>query len=99
MTGNDGSLVYNFEGINSISASIAAFVGQMNEQLGDVDKTFGNLLSSGWSGAGAEAFQGCSAQWHQGANRMAETLQTLSQKVGTAGVNMQQADSAAAARF
>jgi WXG100 family type VII secretion target len=93
------NLVYDFNGINSLAGSIAAFVAQMNEHLGEVDRTFNNLLANGWSGAGADAFQGCSLKWHSNADQMATTLQTLSTKVGNAAVNMQQADAAAAARF
>ncbi len=92
-------IVYDFGGIDTTSASIAAFVGQMNQQLSDVDRMFNNLLANGWTGAGANAFQGCSTQWHTNADQMAQTLQMLGQKVGTAGVNMQAADNAAAARF
>jgi len=92
-------LVYDFGGIDTVSASIAAFVGQMNGQLADVDRAFNGLLANGWTGAGANAFQGCSVQWHSNADAMAQTLQMLGQKVGTAAVNMQAADNAAAARF
>jgi WXG100 family type VII secretion target len=92
-------LVYDFNGINSLSGSITAFVTQMNEHLNEVDRTFNNLLANGWQGAGADAFQGQSQKWHSNADQMATTLQTLSQKVGNAAVNMQQADAAAAARF
>ncbi len=92
-------LVYNFDGINSAAASITTFVNDMNETLGQVDKTFGNLLADGWTGPSADAFAGCSRKWHESANQMAETLQQLSQKVGNAAVNMQQADQHAAARF
>lgn len=97
MTGD--SIIYNFASIDSVAASINAFVSQMNNDLAEVDQTFKNLLANGWQGAGADAFSGCSARWHQSANQMAETLQRLSQKVGNAAVNMQQADNAAAARF
>jgi WXG100 family type VII secretion target len=92
-------MVYNFEGISSASSSIAAFVGDMNETLSQVDSTFRNLLADGWSGPAADAFAGCSQKWHQNADQMAQTLQQLSQKVGNAAVNMQQADQSAAARF
>jgi WXG100 family type VII secretion target len=92
-------MIYNFDGINSVSASIATFVNDMNETLSQVDRTFGNLLADGWSGPAADAFQGCSQKWHDNANQMATTLQQLSQKVGDAAVNMHQADQAAAARF
>lgn len=92
-------LVYNFDGINSLSASIASFVGDMNETLSQVDTTFRNLLADGWQGAGADSFSGCSQRWHNNADQMAQTLQQLSQKVGSAAVNMQQADQAAASRF
>jgi WXG100 family type VII secretion target len=93
------SIVYNFAGIDSVAGSINAFVTQMNNDLGEVDQSFKNLLANGWQGAGADAFTGCSAKWHQNANQMAETLQRLSQKVGSAAANMQQADAAAAAKF
>jgi WXG100 family type VII secretion target len=92
-------IVYHFDGISSVSGSIGTFVSQMNETLSDVDRTFNNLLADGWTGAGASAFQGASVKWHNNADQMAQTLQTLAQKVGNAAVNMQQADQAAAARF
>jgi WXG100 family type VII secretion target len=92
-------LVYNFDGINSAAASITTFVNDMNETLGQVDKTFRDLLQDGWSGPAADAFAGQSQKWHQNADQMAQTLQQLSQKVGNAAVNMQQADQSAAARF
>ncbi len=92
-------IAYNFEGINSVSGSIAAFVRDMNETLNQVDTTFRNLLAEGWTGTTAEAFAGCSQKWHHNADQMAQTLQHLAQKVGNAAVNMQQADQAAAAKF
>lgn len=95
----DGEIVYDFNGIGSVTASIATFVNDMNERLDEVDRTFRNLLAHGWTGHGADAFSGCSQQWHNSANQMAATLQRLGQKVGNAAVNMQQADASAAARF
>jgi WXG100 family type VII secretion target len=92
-------LVYNFDGIGSIAGSINAFVADMDETLSNVDSTFRNLLADGWAGSGAQAFEGCSHRWHTSAQQMAQTLQHLSQKVGNAAANMQQADQAAAARF
>jgi WXG100 family type VII secretion target len=92
-------IVYNFDGISSVSGQITAFVGDLNGTLSDVDRTFQNLLADGWAGRGADAFQGASVKWHASANQMAETLQRLATKVGGAAVNMQQADQAAAARF
>lgn len=96
---NGDELVYNFAGIDTISGQIAAFVSQMNADLNEVDSKFRNLLANGWSGAGAQAFEGCSSQWHSSANAMAETLQRLSTKVSDAGANMSAADASAAARF
>lgn len=95
----DAPMLYNFDGIQSVSGSIATFVSQMNQTLSDVDSVFRNLLAEGWSGAGADAFQGASQTWHRKADEMAQTLHMLAQKVGSAAVNMQQADQAAAARF
>ena len=95
----DAPMLYNFDGIHSVSGSIATFVSQMNQTLSDVDSVFRNLLAEGWSGAGADAFQGASMTWHRKADEMAQTLHMLAQKVGNAAVNMQQADQAAAARF
>ena len=94
-----GDIVYDFGGIDTISGSIAAFVGHMNDQLDQVDRTFKNLLANGWEGQGANAFNGCSAKWHGSAGQMATTLHQLSAKVGKAGADMAQADAAAAARF
>ncbi|OLB67298.1 MAG: hypothetical protein AUI10_00445 [Actinobacteria bacterium 13_2_20CM_2_72_6] len=96
----DGSdIVYDFNGINTLSGQVATFVSQMNEHLDEVDRIFKGLLADGWSGQAATAFQDCSTRWHGGATQMAMTLQGLSQKVGNAAVNMQQADQQAAARF
>ena len=94
-----GDIVYDFGGIDTISGSITAFVNHMNEKLGEVDRTFKNLLANGWEGKGADAFNGCSAKWHGSADQMASTLHQLSAKVGKAGADMAAADAAAAARF
>src|SRR5690348_14489613 len=100
MSGAAGDdLVYNFSGIDSVAGAISTFVTDMNNQLDEVDSTFKNLLAQGWQGRAADAFTGCSAKWHAGAAQMAATLQKLSSAVGNAGVNMQAADQAAAARF
>ena len=93
------NLVYNFEGIGGLASSVTAFVSEMDETLSNVDSTFRNLLADGWQGSGAQAFEGCSNRWHTSAQQMAQTLQQLSQKVGSAASTMQQADQAAAARF
>jgi WXG100 family type VII secretion target len=93
------NLVYNFAGIDTMSASIAGFVSAMNADLAEVDSKFQNLLAEGWQGKAAESFFACSRKWHSGAEQMAQTLQRLSSAVGTAGANMAQADAQAAARF
>jgi WXG100 family type VII secretion target len=92
-------IVYDFNGIDNMSASIMAFVSQMNSHLDEVDRTFQNLLAHGWSGSGAEAFEPCRKRWHQHAGDMASTLHELSKRVGNAAANMAAADAAAAARF
>ena len=93
-------LLYNYEGISSVSGAIEAFVAQMNANLDEVDAVFKNLLANGWGGSeGAAAFQAQSAKWHTGADDMATTLRTLSTKVGDAGINMKALDSKVASRF
>jgi WXG100 family type VII secretion target len=99
MSGASDDLLYQYAGIDTVAGAISSFVAQMNANLDEVDGKFKNLIAQGWHGAGANAFQGKSAQWHAAANEMASTLQQLSTKVGNAAVNMQAADSAAAARF
>jgi WXG100 family type VII secretion target len=98
MSGND-DLNYNFAQIDSVQALINSFCNQMDEHLAEVDGKFQALLSEGWQGGGATAFQGKSAQWHQGAESMRATLQKLAGSVGNASVNMQAADRAAQLRF
>jgi WXG100 family type VII secretion target len=93
------SIVYDFSTIDSLSGQITAFVAQMNENLNDVDRVFTDLLANGWQGAAADAFYGQSQKWHQNAAQMAETLQTLSQKLSNAAANMAQADQQAGAQF
>ena len=92
-------IVYNFEGITTMSGQIDAFVNHVNDKLDEVDRTFKGLLANGWQGKGADAFTGCSAKWHSSAGQMAATLHQLSLKVGNAAANMAQADAASAARF
>ena len=100
MAGNADDLLYNYEGISSVSGAIESFVAQMNANLDEVDATFRNLLANGWGGSeGAAAFQAQSAKWHTGANDMATTLRTLSTKVGDAGINMKALDGQVANRF
>jgi WXG100 family type VII secretion target len=97
--GASDDLLYDYAGIDTVSGAIASFVGQMNANLDEVDTKFKTLIADGWHGAGANAFQGKSAQWHAAANEMAATLQKLSTKVGDAGVHMQTTDGRAAGRF
>jgi WXG100 family type VII secretion target len=92
-------IAYDFTGIDTIAGTINAFVNHMNDKLDEVDRTFKTLLADGWQGHGADAFVGCSAKWHGSAGQMAQTLQSLSAKVGRAGADMAAADAAAAARF
>jgi WXG100 family type VII secretion target len=99
MSGNSGVIVYDFGGIDTLAAQIEAFVADMNGTLADVDAKFRTLLANGWSGSGADAFGVQSTQWHRKADEMATTLRRLSAAAGSAAVNMQQADAAAAARF
>jgi WXG100 family type VII secretion target len=99
MSGSGDNLVYNFGGIDTMAATIASFVAQMNADLAEVDSKFQNLVADGWHGKAAESFYACSQKWHGGADQMAQTLQKLSSAVGTAGANMSAADAQAAARF
>ena len=93
-------LLYNYEGISSVSGAIESFVAQMNANLDEVDAVIRNLLANGWGGSeGAAAFQAQSAKWHSGANEMAVTLRSLSTKVGDAGINMKSLDQNVANRF
>jgi len=96
---NDGAIVYDFGGIDSMAGQINSFVAQMNGTLAGVDAKFRSLLAAGWTGAGADAFGVQSARWHKDADAMAATLQRLSAAAGNAAMNMQQADAAAASRF
>jgi WXG100 family type VII secretion target len=96
---NDGGMVYDFGGIESISARVKSFVDDMNNTLGEVDSEFGRLLANGWSGSGARAFEAHSRKWHGQATQMAETLTRLAHKVSNAGSNMLDADNRAAASF
>jgi WXG100 family type VII secretion target len=93
-------LLYNYEGISSVSGAIEAFVSQMNANLDEVDATFRNLIHNGWGGSqGAAAFHAQSKKWHAGAAEMATTLRSLSTKVGDAGIHMRQMDQTVANRF
>ena len=94
-----GPIVYNFDGIDSLSGQIAAFVTQMNTTLQEVERTFENLLANDWHGAGADAFGPARQKWHDNAEQMAQTLQNLAAKLSNSAMNMHQADAAAAARF
>jgi len=97
--GTDGELVYDFAGMDTITASINAFVADMNANLDDVDRTFQAMLDSGWHGTGSDKFAPCSQRWHANAAALAATLQDLAKRVGNAAANMAAADAAAAARF
>jgi WXG100 family type VII secretion target len=99
MAGDADDLLYNYEGIDTVSEAIVAFVNQMNANLDEVDTKFKNLLAHGWGGAGADAFQVESQKWHMAAAEMAQTLHTLSTKIGDAAITMRQVDIQAAARF
>jgi WXG100 family type VII secretion target len=99
MSGFDGDVVYNFGTISTISSQIATFCTQLQQDLDDVNKRFKGLLEAGWQGAGADAFGPCQAKWQANADAMKQTLQSLSAKVDQAGMDMQAADQAAAARF
>jgi WXG100 family type VII secretion target len=95
----DPELVYNFGGIDTIIGSINTFIADMQGNLADVDRSFTDLLASGWHGAGADRFAECSTKWHKAADDLATALQVLGQKVGNAAANMQAADQQAAARL
>ena len=95
-------IVYNYDGISTVAGAIERFVAQMNENLGEVDTTFMNLLAKGWTGEdgqGRAAFLAQSAKWHQGADAMAATLRSLAPAVQNAGVEMKALDAKVAARF
>ncbi|MGA8118185.1 MAG: WXG100 family type VII secretion target [Actinocatenispora sp.] len=92
-------LAYDFAGIDNVKGLITAFVSDMNEQLGAVDKKFTSLIHDGWQGKAADQFHARSQEWHKQAGNMAQTLHQLSNAVGNAGVNMAAADAAAAAKF
>jgi WXG100 family type VII secretion target len=92
-------IVYDFAGIDSMAGQIESFVADMNGTLGDVDAKFRTLLANEWTGAAADAFGVQSSIWHKKADEIAASLRRLASAAGTASINMQQADSAAAARF
>jgi WXG100 family type VII secretion target len=92
-------LVYDFAGIDTITASINTFVADMNANLAEVDKTFQDMLDVGWSGQGSDKFYPCKVRWHNNADALNATLQDLAKKVGNAAANMAAADAAAAAKF
>jgi len=93
-------ILYNYDGISTVSGAIEAFVSQMNQNLEEVEATFRNLLANGWGGSeGAAAFETQKTKWRQGADEMATTLRSLSTKVGDAGINMKSLDGQVASRF
>jgi WXG100 family type VII secretion target len=96
---SDGELIYDFNGINTITDSINTFVSDMNANLADVDSTFQTMLNNGWHGKGSDKFAPCSKRWHDNADALTQTLHQLGAKAGNAAANMAAADAAAAARF
>jgi WXG100 family type VII secretion target len=92
-------LVYNYGGISTIAGAIDSFVGQMRANLDEVDTEFKNLIAHGWTGSGSDAFNNCSSKWHAAAEEMAQTLNTLKQKVDNAGIHMHATDGRVATRF
>jgi len=96
---NTDDLRYNFAAIESVQAAVNQFCDQMDSHLAEVDGKFQGMLSDGWSGPAADAFQGASQKWHKGAENMRLTLTQLAGKVGNASVNFQQADHDAMLRF
>ncbi|EIV92647.1 WXG100 family type VII secretion target [Frankia sp. QA3] len=99
MVNDADDLIYNYDGIDTVAAAIAAFVRQMDENLREVDGAFKDLLANGWTGAGADAFHQESTQWHAAADEIATTLGLLGTAVGNAGLDMRAADGRAAGRF
>lgn len=89
----------HYGAVESVQAAINQFCGQMESELNTVDRKFKHLLAEGWEGMSAGAFQHQSDKWHNGADRMKQTLQLLAQKVGNASTHFQQTDSKAAQAF
>jgi WXG100 family type VII secretion target len=93
------NLYYDFAGITNIADAINRFCSDMDQQLGDVESTFNNLIANGWSGAGADQFGIQQKKWHTNAADLKATLQLLGTKVGNAAFHMNDADNRAANRI
>lgn len=97
MSGDHIQITYG--AVESVSAAINQFCSQMDEELANVDRKFRTLLSDGWQGMSANAFDAQQQKWHTGAENMKQTLAQLAQKVGDASTHFQTTDSAAAQAF
>lgn len=65
---------------------------RLRDGLSSVDLETSNLLASGWKGEAATAFDKYWEQWHNGAGRVVQALQTMSEALDAAARNYQTAD-------
>ncbi|AMO07910.1 MULTISPECIES: WXG100 family type VII secretion target [Mycobacteriaceae] len=64
---------------------LRASAQRLQDGLSSVDLETGNLLSSGWKGEAATAFEKYWDQWHNGAGQVVRALQTMSDALDEAG--------------
>ncbi|MBO0854242.1 MAG: WXG100 family type VII secretion target [Nocardia sp.] len=95
----DGTIGYEFAGINDGGDGIKQTAHQILQALDDMHQQFVNFVGVDFHGAGADAFQDVQTSWHQKSVEMNIALQKLGIQTVNAGEGMQAADAQAAGLF
>jgi uncharacterized protein YukE len=94
----DGKLVYNFEGVMSISSAVETFVARMYQDLTELETRFIDLFARvgpqgyGWFGAASNLFEAKRKAWDVAAQALAENVRVVGKHAGDAAVDMSIAD-------
>jgi early secretory antigenic target protein ESAT-6 len=94
----DQLIKVTFGALQTAQGDIASTSSSINTQLDDLRK-FVTQLTSTWTGAAAEAYQGLQKQWDQSAADLNQVLASIGTAVGQANESYQQAENANRGRW
>lgn len=95
---NDGLLLVNFGALQQASLDIQKALGELSNQLSQLERDAGPLVDT-WNGSAQAAYRERQARWQAAAGELSEILRNIKVAVDESAADYQETERKATSRF